>query len=182
MLAVAKQHAIAHGWRNARVQQIAADAGVSRPTLYKEFPSKEELGAALFRHEVTGFLGELREAIELTPGYVQEALYVGVLYALTEAERGPFLAAVLTEDRGSADNLLPNLTAGSPTSIIPIVSLAVLEMIRERAPEDAAQERLAFAASTAVRLTLSELLEPSGDSAEVVSERIAELCFRYLHG
>ncbi len=180
MLEVAKQHAITYGWRHARVQQIAADAGVSRPTLYKEFASKSELGSALLLYEVAKFLRELNEAIDASDGTLRDAIAVGCLYALTEADRGPFLAAVLTEDRTSEDSLIPGLTSGGENSIVPTATSEVLQALSARVPEGTDPGRLAFIASAAVRLTISELVEPSTESRAEISKRIAEMCTAYL--
>lgn len=182
ILEVAKNHAITHGWRAARVHQIAADAGVSRPTLYKDFPNKHALGVALFQHELGNFLAELADVMTTHGTGVRAALRIGVLHTLTEADEGPFLAAVLTEDRSSEGALLPGVTIGGPDSLVPLASTAVLEILRRVAPADADPDRLAFAATCAVRLTFSHLLDPTGDPREVTADRIAELCAAYAEG
>lgn len=179
MLEVAKQHAIAYGWRHARVQQIAADAGVSRPTLYKEFPSKTALGIALFHHEVSKFLEELHDAMAAADGTIRDTLRVGCLHALDEADRGPFLAAVLTEDRGSDDSLLPSLTAGGDASIVPLATTAVRDILLARAHTAIDRATLEFIANVAVRLTVSQLVEPSAEPRSVVATRVADMCAAY---
>ena len=180
ILEVAKQHAIAHGWRHARVQQIAADARVSRPTLYKEFASKSELGSALLLHEVAKFLRELSAAIDTSRGGIREVIVVGCLHVLTEADGGPFLAAVLTEDRSAEDSLLPRLTSGGANSVLPLATAVVQSALESRAPEGVDRGRLAFISNAAVRLTVSELVEPSPESRADIAARIAQLCSAYL--
>lgn len=179
ILEIAKQHAISHGWRAARVHQIAADAGVSRPTLYKEFPNKHALGVALFQHELGTFLTELAEVMTIHGTGVRAALRIGVLHTLTEADEGPFLAAVLTEDRSSEGALLPGVSIGGPDSLVPLASAAVLAILRRVAPADVDPDRLAFAATCAVRLTFSHLVDPTGAPREATADRISELCAAY---
>ncbi len=179
ILEVAKQHAIAYGWRAARVHQIAAEAGVSRPTLYKEFPNKHALGVALFQNELGTFLAELAEVMTIHGTGVRAALRIGVLHTLTEADEGPFLAAVLTEDRSSEGALLPGVSIGGADSLVPAASAAVLGILHRVAPAEADPDRLAFAATCAVRLTFSHLVDPTGAPREVTADRISELCAAY---
>lgn len=62
---VATRRVIAErGPEKLRMSAIAAAAGVSRPTLYKWFPTKEELLSAFSAHEEQVFDVRLREAID----------------------------------------------------------------------------------------------------------------------
>jgi len=63
ILEVAKRHAVAHGWRASRVQAIAAEVGVSRPTLYSAVPSKLYLVIAIIRYVNTTLLFALALSI-----------------------------------------------------------------------------------------------------------------------
>jgi AcrR family transcriptional regulator len=50
------------GTRRLSLSEVAAEAGVSRPTLYRHFPSKDALLAAFGRHELERFDDGLRAA------------------------------------------------------------------------------------------------------------------------
>lgn len=177
ILSIASDHAVAHGWRAARVQEIAAEAGVSRPTLYKEFPSKEELGTAVVQWEVSKFLSELEVAVRNAPAGIRKTVRAGVLAALQESE-DPFIAALLTE-RGTGDGgLLPALSEGSG-HVVPMVEGHVVPLLQERFA-DLDPERVRFMAAVAVRLSLSYMLEPWPEPREVTAERIADLCTTWI--
>jgi len=64
ILAATRRVIAARGPERLRMSAIAAAAGVSRPTLYKWFPTKTELLEALTTYEEQVFDARLREAIE----------------------------------------------------------------------------------------------------------------------
>lgn len=172
MLAVAKRHAITHGWRASRVQAIAAEVGVSRPTLYKEFPSKQELGIALVRDENARFvqaLGDLLIGVQS----LREGLEKGILFALTEVDRNPLLAMALREDGSEEGTLIPTITAGQHT-ILPLAGTVTSQLLAMGAPK-ASPERLAFVGDTIARLTFSHVLAPGDIGHAELARRIAAL-------
>ena len=54
-------------WSEVTMADIAAAAGVSRQTLYKEFGNRSEFGLALVIHEGERFLGEVEAAVRAHP-------------------------------------------------------------------------------------------------------------------
>ena len=52
------------GYRKSTLEDIAAEAGVSRATLYYYFPNKEEVFRALIVHEIERFQSVLLEAVD----------------------------------------------------------------------------------------------------------------------
>jgi len=52
------------GYRKTTLEDIAAEAGVSRATLYYYFPNKEEVFRALIVHEIERFQAVLLEAVD----------------------------------------------------------------------------------------------------------------------
>jgi AcrR family transcriptional regulator len=52
------------GVRAVGIDRIIAEAGVAKMSLYKHFPSKDELILAVLRHQEEGVLGFLRSAME----------------------------------------------------------------------------------------------------------------------
>ncbi len=49
LLAIAREQFIAHGFRGATMDSVAARAGISKQTLYAAYPSKDQLYAAVVR-------------------------------------------------------------------------------------------------------------------------------------
>jgi AcrR family transcriptional regulator len=64
ILAAARRVIAERGPEKLRMSAIAAAAGVSRPTLYRWFPSKDDLLAALTTYEEQVFDSRLRAAVE----------------------------------------------------------------------------------------------------------------------
>jgi AcrR family transcriptional regulator len=178
LLAVARDHTVRYGWKRTRVQDVAADAGVSRPTLYKEFPSKRELGAALIQWEVTKFIAELVQSVESEPPGLRNRLVAGIRFALSESENDPFLTALLTVDRDE-ESLLPEITQGR--SVLPRIIAAAVALFEAQAG-DVDRGRLEFVAGVAVRLTTSLLVDPAPEPHDVTANRIADMCVAYLSG
>ncbi len=172
ILAVAKTHAVRDGWRAARVQAIAAEVGISRPTLYKEYPSKRELGIALVRDENARIIRDMTEAI-VGARDIAEGLERGIRFALDEAVNNPLLAMVLREDGSGEHSLMATISAG-PDTIVPLAVEATTELLGLGRP-DLSPERLAFVGDTVVRLTFSHALLPGGLPHDELARRIAGL-------
>jgi AcrR family transcriptional regulator len=169
--------AIEHGWPHVRLSEVATAVGVSRPTLYKEFGSKDGLGEALVRRETERFLVGVKETLDAHEGDVAAALTAAVHFALLEAEANPLLHAVLTATRGGTDGLLPMLTTRSSPVLDPATT-ALTAWFLQHAPEyDPTEIREAI--DVTVRLVVSHLALP-GPDPEASARLLAEVAMRYL--
>lgn len=179
ILGIAREHLLAHGWRATRVQAIAAQAGISRPTFYKEFPSKRDLGLALVRAESERFIGALGRELLLadTP---REGVRRGVAFALEQGATNPLLAVVLTEDADSDGSLITTITVG-PDTIVPVAARAAAKLMEVVRP-DVPRERIAFACDCVARLTFSHVLLPGGYDHAALAEQIADVAMGILDG
>jgi len=74
ILEAAQSHFYAHGLERASVDAIAADAGVSKMTIYSHFASKEGLFEAVVRERTDRVMGGLAGLEALDPKQPQEAL------------------------------------------------------------------------------------------------------------
>ena len=63
MLDAARQLVMQTGARKLSLTEVATLAGVSRPTVYRYFMSKEELIAALGKHEYRRFNAAVADAV-----------------------------------------------------------------------------------------------------------------------
>lgn len=156
-----------HGVTRMSVSDVAKRAGLSRPTLYKYFPSKEALVAA----------ATLREAIALIDAVVaaadahdepRAALEAGVGAALRLTREHPLLDRVI---RTEPETLVPFLVSDGG----PVMSMgrgAVEDLIRRKVPgiDDLVLRRLA---DILVRLLVSYALSAPDDPPEVVAAAIA---------
>ncbi|KOX23350.1 hypothetical protein ADL06_22445 [Streptomyces sp. NRRL F-6491] len=158
------------GWDRVRMADLARRAEVSRPSVYAEFGDRAGVGRALVERETGRFLLAVGAALESRPGDVGAALTTGVAHALIEAERNPFIAAVVRAARGGTDALLPFLTSRPEPVLTAARELvaAWLDVVAAEAPS----WRRSEAADAVVRLTISHMLSPSPDSAST-PERVA---------
>lgn len=89
ILEAARSHFYAHGLERASIDAIAADAGVSKMTIYSNFGSKEGLFEAVIRERTEHVVGGVAGVESLDPNQPQKAL-------LAIGER--FLALAREED------------------------------------------------------------------------------------
>ncbi|HEY3865408.1 MAG TPA: TetR family transcriptional regulator [Solirubrobacteraceae bacterium] len=101
------------GWAEITMSDIAAAAGVSRQTLYKEFGSRDEFAQAFVMREVDRFLAAVEVAVNEHLDDPATALSATFDVFLTAAAEDPLVRTLL---RGEATNsLLPLLTTqGEP--------------------------------------------------------------------
>ena len=74
IMEAARRHFYAHGLARASVDAIAADAGVSKMTIYSHFASKEGLFEAVVRDRVERVIGGMAGVEALDPKQPQKAL------------------------------------------------------------------------------------------------------------
>ena len=74
IMEAARSHFYAHGLERASVDAIAADAGVSKMTIYSHFASKEGLFEAVVRERTDRVMGGLAGVEALDPKQPQKAL------------------------------------------------------------------------------------------------------------
>jgi AcrR family transcriptional regulator len=169
--------AIERGWAQVRLSDVATAIGVSRPTLYKEFGSKDGLGEALVRRETERFLVGVMTTLDRHDDDVPAALTAAVHFALVSAEENPLLHAVLTATRGGTDGLLPMLTTRSSPVLDPATAV-LTAWFAEHAPEyDLTEVREAV--DVIVRLVVSHLALP-GPDPKASARLLTEVALRYL--
>ncbi|MGW2825732.1 TetR family transcriptional regulator [Streptomyces sp. NPDC001443] len=149
------------GWDRVRVADLAQRAEVSRPSIYAEFGDRAGIGQALVRREADRFLTGLADVLDRHRTHVGFALQAGVGHALAEAERNPFIDAVLSAARGGTDALLPFLTS-RPEPILASSWTLVAAWLGDVLPR-VEESRRADAADLLVRLTISHMLLPPPD-------------------
>jgi AcrR family transcriptional regulator len=161
------------GWDRVRVADVAAAAGISRPTLYREFGNKDGLGDALVMREVTGFLARTTEVLDRHRDNLPLAIREAVLFVMREAKNNSLLRSVMTvsPDQG----LLPLFNRAEPM-------LASMRMLRGWFAVNFPrldQKLVGDAIDSVVRLIVSHLLLPLDDPRET-AVRLTRLAIRYL--
>lgn len=147
------------GPRKLNLSAIAAEAGVSRPTLYKYFASKEALLLALATHEKARFVRELDDALVGLTGLDR---LDGALRFMVEFQRDyPMRELVLIEPDFMLDQLGMSLRA---------MSASLTPLFAEVTPNDISGVATpADLADLVVRTAVSHFLIPR-DEAQLVRE------------
>lgn len=169
ILGAAVEAATLHGISRLSVADVAKRAGLSRPTVYKRFPSKDALVTAAVRREATAIVDEVRRVVDESADPVG-ALQAGIVTALRLMREHPLLDRVV---RTEPDVLVPLLTVDD-SIVMPAIRRPVEQMVGRKLPhvDAAVRRRLADVLS---RLVVSYALSAPDDPPEVVAGLIASL-------
>jgi AcrR family transcriptional regulator len=167
ILAAAVEAAAVHGLARLSVADVAKRAGLSRPTLYKHFPSKDALVAAAVQREATAMI----DAVAVVVDGIDEpraALEAGMLLALHLVRRHPLLDRVV---RTEPEALVPLLTTDA-SPVTAAIREPVERMVTRKLPhlDVVVVRRLA---DMLARLVVSYALNPPDDPPEVVAAVLA---------
>lgn len=161
LLAVARDEVQRRPWSQITMAEIAAAAGVSRQTLYKEFGSRNEFAQALVIHEGERFLDAVDAAVREHLDDPRAAIGAALETFLRTAGEDPLVRVLLSDD-GTA-GLLPFVT----TRGMPVVQWATARLtatIEQGWPlTPPAKARLL--AESLVRLAISHVTAPGGSPA-----------------
>ena len=163
--------AVDRGWDRVRIGEVATESGVSRPTLYREFGTKDGVGEALVQREAERFFGGIASILENTDE-VPDGVRLAVRFTLDEAADNPLLRAILTGSRSGDTSLLPFLTTRGD-AIIAGGTGVVGDWVRRRRP-DIRGAVVDDAVDAVVRLTVSHLVSP-GLAHDDAADRLARI-------
>lgn len=157
------------GFGRTTMSDIARAAGLSRQTVYRYYPNKHALIAALVLREEGRLLEEIREAVTAEE-HPRDAIRAGVLTTLRWLREHPLLDPVMASEPGE---LLPFLTLEAQ----PIVALGMRaseEIFRPLMPH-VSRERLENATEIWSRLMLSYAMTPPTQPPETLAATVADL-------
>jgi AcrR family transcriptional regulator len=157
-------------WSEITMSDIAAAAGVSRQTLYKEFGNRNEFGLALVLHEGERFLAEVEAAVLAHTDDPRAAVGAALELFLRSAGEDPLVRLLLSDD--GSQGLLPFVT----TEGRPVVLWATtrLSTVIEQGWPQARRADVALLAEALVRLAISYITNP-GETPHRTAEQVAEL-------
>ena len=176
LLDAAHAAALTGSWGKVRMADVAAEAGVSRQTLYYEFGSKDGLAEALAMREAQRFMAGADAARVGHEGTPAQAIAAAAEFTLTSAAKNPLLKAVLTDDTSA---LLPFITTRAE-HILAAAREHTAAYLSSHWP-DLPREEVALVAELVNRLTISHLVLPGGRPDQVARD-IAHLVDRLLPG
>ena len=170
LFAAARDEVQQRPWSQITMAEIAAAAGVSRQTLYKEFGSRDEFAQALVIHEGERFLDAVDAAVREHLDDPRAAIGAALETFLRTAGEDPLVMLLLSDD--GTGGMLPFVT----TQGMPVVAFAtarLFETIREGWPE-APPAKARLLAESLVRLSISHVTAP-GEPPKATARRTGEL-------
>jgi AcrR family transcriptional regulator len=152
------------GLRRSTMEDIARRCGMSRITIYRRFPKKENLVQAVVLRELQSFLGCLERVVEDSPGQLsaEDKIAERIAFSLQYLGNHPLLRRLL---RTEPESILPSLTVDGA----PVVDMArehIAAFIRKdlfgtAVPSAEAERQVQVVAEVGVRIVLSFILTPS---------------------
>ena len=166
LLDAALEAATVHGISKLAMGDVARRAELSRQTLYRYYPSKDVLVAAVVTAETTKLIEQVvTAAMEHTDP--QASLEAGLLTALTVLRDHPLLDRLV---RTEPEALLPLLTTDSSPVMVQV--RGVVEAILTEGNPDLTQDPVALRrfADVLTRLLVSYAVSAPDDPPEVVAQ------------
>lgn len=160
-----------YGARRANVDDIAAAAGISRSTLYRRYPNKEALLAAVLVRETDDFLDALdRIAADLPP---QEAVIECFVRGLSIMREIPVLGRLSQSE--------PEVISGMPGRghLLLAQSGRIARTLR-RSGATMPDDELRMVAELLLRIATTYLLDPAGRLDLTDEHAIRDFAKRYL--
>jgi AcrR family transcriptional regulator len=154
-------------WSDVTMADVAAAAGVSRQTLYKEFGSRDEFAQAFVLREADGFIGAVEGALDAHLDDPRAALTAAFGLFLTAAAEDPLIRAAI---RGAGE-MLPFVTTQGQT-LVEGAAGRLRWAIATRWPQ-AQEHDVALLAECLVRLAISYAtlpVAPAGMTASSIAE------------
>jgi AcrR family transcriptional regulator len=166
----ARHHLETRPWAEVTMGDIAATAGVSRQTLYKEFGNKSEFAVNLTIHEGERFLGAVEDAVWAHTDNPRAAIRAALELFLRTAGEDPLIRTLLSDD--GQGGMLPFVT----TQGMPVVLWATTRLsgvIEEGWPQ-ASKGDVKLLAEALVRLAISYITNPS-ETPDSTAASVADL-------
>ena len=165
------------GWASVTMGRLAAEAGVSRQTVYNEVGGKQRLAEAMVLDELGRFLAVVDDAFDAHPDDLVAAVRAAALGVLELAEDNTLLHAIVSATHGADTDLLPLLT----THAGPLLTTAKTVVSRRVEPYDLPMDdaQRAAAVDAVVRVVLSHVMQPTG-SPRRTADDVAWIAGRVL--
>ena len=163
-------------WAEVTMITIAAKAGVSRQTLYKEFGTREEFAQAYVLREAERFIDSVEAELARSPGNVTEAVRSSFRLFLEEIQRNPLVTNLALRDDGSDELFSLFTTRGGP--VVQLAKTRLSEKFIELWPA-ISRKHANLLSSLLVRLAISHAGLPEG-TAEQAADNVVEVVEPFL--
>jgi AcrR family transcriptional regulator len=170
LFAAAREQLEQRPWSEVTMGDIAAVAGVSRQTLYKEFGNRNEFGFAFVINLGESFLDEVEGAVLAHTEDPRAAIGAALELFLRTAGEDPLIRILLSDD--GTGGMLPFVT----TQGLPVVSWATTRLagVIEQGWPQAPKGDVNLLAEALVRLAISYITTPR-EAAETTATAMADL-------
>ncbi|HEX9994053.1 MAG TPA: TetR family transcriptional regulator [Acidimicrobiales bacterium] len=155
------------GMARLSMSEVARRAGVSRQTLYRHFPSRQELLTAVVLREHRSFQVRIQGAAA-RHRTLRGAVEAFAAEVLRTAREHPLFDRLL---RTEPESLLPFLT-GTGSTLLPEVEPVLVELITDRLPH-LSPVRVERTADALGRLLISYAINPGAASVDELAEGLA---------
>ncbi|MFI2228880.1 TetR/AcrR family transcriptional regulator [Nocardia testacea] len=170
VIATARELVCTEGWGAVNMSRVAKEVGVSRPVLYKEIGSKQDLAEVVIAAELDSFLAGVTETVTAESGDLLAGITAAAEYTLRTAADNTLLKAVLAGRSGADTTLLPTLMT-EPEPVLGRATAAFTAILRARYRLDAFSEaEIGTRVEAVVRLALSHLFQPAGTIDHAVAQ------------
>lgn len=168
IIAAAVRLTCAHGWSKVTMGRLAAEAGVSRQTVYNAVGSREDLAEAMVLTESAGFVFSIVEGFDAYPDDLLAGIHAALERALGIAQDNALLRAIVSATHGADTELLPLLTTHAE-SLLDTVKTVVADRV-DRYGLELEPDRVAAVVDVVVRTALSHVMQPSATPRETADE------------
>lgn len=168
IIAAAVRLTCAHGWSKVTMGRLAAEAGVSRQTVYNAVGSREDLAEAMVLTESAGFVFSIVEGFDAHPDDLLAGIRAALERTLEIAQDNALLRAIVSATHGADTELLPLLTTHAE-SLLGTVKVVIADRVG-RYGLDLEPDRVAAVIDVVVRTALSHVMQPSATPRETAGE------------
>ena len=165
------------GWRQTRMADVAAAAGVSRQTLYQHYGSRDALEGALVLREADRFLHDVERAVAEYPGDAVAATSAAFEVFLCAVAQNTLIKSIIVQDgSGELMSVLDTHSAALIGVACGRLEATILATWPRALPADAR-----LVAECVVRLAISHLTMPREPSA-LTGDGVARLLGPFVLG
>ena len=172
---------VAQGIAATTVDDVAAEAGVSRATVYRYLGGKDEIVGAVISRETQALLAAI-EGLIPTANSPRELIEILVVTAVEVVEERPLLSRLNNADRRGT---LPFITVDGAGLIDGVVN-TLGPVIRDQVTFEFDDSRLDLALEEVTRLVLSHLTTPRSDGGRLppaeLGQRVAVMVEPLMSG
>ncbi|WP_280438396.1 TetR family transcriptional regulator [Nocardia carnea] len=170
VIETARRLVCTEGWGAVNMSRVAKEVGVSRPVLYKEIGTKQDLAQVVIAAELDTFLAGVTDTVAAEPADLLAGITAAADFTLRTAADNTLLKAVLAGRSGADTTLLPTLMT-DPEPVLGRACVAFTVILRDRyGVGDFTDDEFGTRVEAIVRLVLSHLFQPTGSIDRAVAQ------------